>query len=96
MQSVGGCQSALDLYETCIIPSLLSNAGTRVEISDKSVKLLDKIQDTLGKVLLLLPASAQGASLRAALGLVGMKWRAWEANISLIQAIRRQEEGGLE
>ena len=45
--------------------------------------------------MLSLPASAQGASLRAALGLVGMKWRVWEAKILLIQAIRRQEEGGL-
>ena len=63
MQSVGACQSALDLYETCIIPSLLSNAGTWVEISDESVKLLDKIQDTFGKVLLSLPASAQSARI---------------------------------
>ena len=66
-----------------------------MEISDESVKLLDKMQDTFGKVLLSLPVSAQGASLRAALGLVGMKWRVWEAKILLIQAIRRQEEGGL-
>ena len=95
MQSVGGCQFALDLYEACIVSSLLSNAGTWVEISDESVKLLDKLQDTFGKVLLALPASAQGASLRAALGLVGMKWRVWEAKIALLQAIRSQEEGGL-
>ena len=58
MQSVGGCQSALDLYESCILPSLLSNAGTWVEISNKAVKMLDSLQDTFGKVLLSLPASA--------------------------------------
>ena len=57
--------------------------------------MLDDFQDTFGKVLLSLPSSAQGASLRAALGLVGMKWRVWEAKIALVQAIRRQEEGGL-
>ena len=27
--------------------------------------------------------------------LLGMKWRVWEAKINLIQAIRRQEDGGL-
>ena len=95
MQSLGGCQAALDLYESCLVPSLLSNAGTWVEISNKAVKMLDSLQATFGKVLLSLPASAQDASLRAALGLLGMKWRVWEAKISLIQAIRRQEDGGL-
>ena len=95
MQAVGGCQSALDLYESCLIPSLLTNAGTWVEISEEAIKMLDRIQDTFGRVLLALPLSAQGASLRAALGLLGMKWRVWELKIHLIQAIRRQEEGGL-
>ena len=85
----------MDLYESCILPSLLSNAGTWVEISNEAVKMLDSLQDTFGKVLLSLPASAQGASLRAALGLPGMKWRVWEAKINLIQAIRRQDDGGL-
>ena len=42
-----------------------------------------------------LPRSAQRASLQAALGLVGMKWRVWEEKILLAQAIRNQEEGGL-
>ena len=38
IQSVGGCQFALDLYEACIVSSLLSNAGTWVEISDESAR----------------------------------------------------------
>ena len=57
--------------------------------------MLDSFQDAFGKVLLSLPSSGQGASPRAALGLVGMKWRVWEAKILLLQAIRRQEDGGL-
>ena len=88
-------QAALDLYESCLIPSLLTNAGTWVEISKEAINKLDSIQDTFGRVLLALPLSAQGASLRAALGLLGMKWRLWELKIQLIQAIRRQEEGQL-
>ena len=74
---------------------LLGNAGTWVEIRSKAVKMLDGLQDTFGKVILSLPASALDASLQAALGLTGMKWRVWEAKINLIQAIRRQEDGGL-
>ena len=58
---------------------------------------LDHLQDTFGRVLLSLPLSAPRASLRASLGLQdqAMKLRVWEAKILLVQAIRRQEEGGL-
>ena len=95
MQAVGGCQSALDLYESCIIPSLLTNAGTWVEMSEKAVNMLDSTQETFARVLLALPILAPQASLRAALGLLEGKWRIWEAKLLLLQAIRRQEEGGL-
>ena len=95
MQSVGGCQAALDMYEACIIPSLLTNAGTWVEISEGAIEMLDDLQDTFGRVLLSLPLSTPRASLRAALGLLGMKWRVWEQKILLVQAIKQQEEGGL-
>ena len=89
MQGVGGCQSAIDIYESCIIPSLLTNAGTWVQMSEESVNRLDDLQDTFGRVLLSLPLSAPRASLRATLGLQAMKWRVWEAKILLVQAIRR-------
>ena len=95
MQAVGGCQSALDLYDSCIIPSLLTNDGTWVEMSEKAVNMLDSTQDTFARVLLALPISAPRASLRATLGLLGGKWRVWEAKLLLLQAIRRQEQGGL-
>ena len=95
MQAVGGCQSAINMYETCIIPSLLSNAGTWVEMDEAAFNKLDDLQDTFGRAVLSLPLSAPLASLRAALGLPGMKWRVWEQKILLIQAIRQQEEGGL-
>ena len=41
MQAVGGFQSALDLYESCILPSLLTNAGTWVKMSEKAANMLD-------------------------------------------------------
>ena len=95
MQGVGGAQSAIDMFETCIVSSLLTNAGTWVEMKEESINRLDDIQDTFSRALLSLPLSAPRASLRAALDLQGMKWRVWEAKILLLQAIRRQEEGGL-
>ena len=89
MQTVDGCQSAFNLFKACIIPSLLSHTGTWVEIDKKTVKMLNNFQDTFGKVLLSLPSSAQSASLLAELGLVGMKWRAWEAKILMVQAFTK-------
>ena len=56
-----------------MIPSLLSNPGTWVEISETAVDKLDAMQDTFGRVPRSLPQSTARASLRAALGLVGMK-----------------------
>ena len=92
---MGGAQSAIDMYEACIISSLLTNAGTWVEMNEESVNRLDNIQDTFSRALLALPLSAPRASLRASLGLPGLKWRVWEQKILLAQAIRQQEEGGL-
>ena len=95
MQAVGGMRAAIDLYECCIVSSLLSNSGTWTEISEQEIKLLDEQQNTFCRALLQLPLSTPKASLRAAFGLLGMAWRVKEAKVLLVMAIRRQEEGGL-
>ena len=38
MQMVGGMTAALDLYESCIVLSLLSNSGTWTDIGDKEIE----------------------------------------------------------
>ena len=95
MQAVGGTRAAIDLYESCIVSSLLSNSGTWTEISEKEIKLLDEQQNTFVRALLQLPLSTPKASLRAAFRLLGMSWRVKEAKVMLVMAIRQQEEGGL-
>ena len=95
MQSVGGMTAAIDLYESCIVPSLLSNSGTWTEIGEAEIELLDEKQDTFCRALLQLPKSTTKPSLRASLGLLGMRWRVMESKVLLVLAIRRQEEGGL-
>ena len=81
------------MFECCIIPYLLTNAGTWVEMSNAAINRLDNLQDTFSRALLSLPLSAPRASLWASLGLPGMKWQVWEQKILLAQAIRQQEEG---
>jgi hypothetical protein len=95
MQIVGGLRSGIDLFESCIIPSLLSNCSTWTEITEHEEKMLDDLQLLLCSVLLPVTVSTPNASLRAALGLGGMSWRVKEAKVLLVSAIRRQEEGGL-
>ena len=73
MQAVGEVESAIALYESCIILSLLSNAATWMEIRKETEYKLDDIQDLFGRVLLQVPQSTPSLATRAALGLQGMK-----------------------
>ena len=61
MQVVGGMRAAIDIYESCIVSSLLSNCGTWTEINKKEIKLLDEHQDTFVRALLQLPLSTPKA-----------------------------------
>ena len=95
MQTIGGMEAAIDLYESCIVPSLLSNASTWMEVRKETEEKLDGLQDLLGRVLLQVPQSTPKLETRGALGLLGMKWRVWQAKVLLAVAIREQEEGCL-
>lgn len=95
MQVVGGMVGAIDIYETCIVPSLLANSGAWIDIDEKTVKRLDAIQHLFIKQLLHLPNSTPVPSLRAITSQLGMKWRVWQEKCLLVRAIRRQEEGCL-
>ena len=52
MQVVDEMRAAIDLFESCIVSSLLTNSGTWTENTDKEVKLLNNIQDTFCRALL--------------------------------------------
>ena len=95
MQAVSGIESAIDLYESCIVPSLLANCSTWTDIKEQTVKRLDATQDLFGRVLLQVPQSSPRLATRASLGQLGMKWRIWEAKILLVLAIWEQEDSCL-
>jgi hypothetical protein len=57
MQAVGGFEAALDLYESCIVPSLLANCSTWMDIDKKTEEELDALQDLFGRALLQVPQS---------------------------------------
>ena len=92
MQVVGGMLGALDIYNTCIVSSLLNNCSVWVDIQEKSIKRLDTLQNMFVKTLLHLPDSTPVPALRAITGQLGMKWRVWQEKLLLILAIRKLEE----
>ena len=53
MQAVGGFKAALDLYESCIVTSLMANCSTWMEIDKKTEEELDALQDLFGRALFL-------------------------------------------
>ena len=92
MQVVGGMLGALDIYNTCIVSSLLNNCSVWVDIQERSIKRLDALQNIFVKTLLHLPDSTPVPALRAITGQLGMKWRVWQEKLLLILAIRKLEE----
>ena len=94
-QVVGGVLGAIKLYEACVVSSLLNNCSTWLGIKEEQYKLLDSYQYEFLRALLQLPVSAPKACLRAATGVMGMKWRIWEEKLLLVLAILEQEEGVL-
>ena len=95
MQSVGGMEAAIDLYESCIVPSLIANCSTWLDIKKDTEDRLDGLQDLFGRVLLKLPQSTPRLAIRGALGLLGMRWRVFQEKVLLVKAIKEQEEGCL-
>ena len=78
---------ALNIWNACIIPSLLSNCSTWLGISVNTVKRLDDLQHLMVRTLLRLPSFTPLPALRGALGLMGMKWRVWQEKVLLVVAI---------
>ena len=83
MQVVGGMTAALD--KSCLVPSLLANCATWLDVKQHTVDRLDSIQDLFGRVLLQVPQSSPRLATRAALGLTGMQWHLWEEKVLLLQ-----------
>ena len=74
-QVVGGIVSGLEIWESAHIPSLLNNSENWVDISEKSIKKLDDLQNTLYRMLLAVPKTTPEPSLAWDLGGMKMKFR---------------------
>ena len=87
MQAVGGMEAAIDIYEGCIVPSIIANCSTWMDIQKQSEDRLDDLQDLFGRVLLKMPQSTHRLAFRGALGLLGSRWRVFQEKVLLVKAI---------
>ena len=94
-EAAGGKNTALLLWESCVIPSLLQGAGTWVEIAPKTVKKLNGLQNWFTRLILQVGPGAPLASLCWETGLLDMKLRIYKEKLMMILHLRNLDENSL-
>ena len=92
---VGGMESAILLWESCCVPSLLHGSGTWVEIAPQTEKTLNSIQLKFVRLILQVGPGAPLASLLWDFGLLDMGLRIWREKLMMIMHLRSLDVGTL-
>ena len=92
---VGGMETALFLWESCCVPSLLNGAGTWTQISTATEKKLNSIQSNFLRAAFQTGPGSPLASMTWDSGVLDMSLRVYIEKIMLILHIRSMEEGSL-
>jgi hypothetical protein len=72
---VGGFCSAIDLFELAILPSLLYNSDTWVQMPKVAEEMLENIQLFFVRLVVRVPTGTPKIALRSETGLMSMKLR---------------------
>ena len=94
-RQVGGMETALMLWESCCIPSLLHGAGTWMEISSATEKQLNKLQCWYIRLILQIGPGSPVAALNFTFSLLDMKIRIWREKLLMIIHIRDLDKESL-
>ena len=84
--------TALLLWEACLIPSLLQGASTWVEVSSKTVKKLNSLQQWFLRLILQVGPGTPVAALGWETGVLDMKLRIYQEKLALISHIKSMDE----
>jgi hypothetical protein len=84
INSVGRICAELDLWEMAILPSLLNNCQTWINISEDSFKLLEDLQNTMYRTLLSVPRTCPIPSLCWDMGGIQMRLRIKQRKLEFI------------
>ena len=90
-RAVGGMETALLLWESCCIPSLLNGAGTWTEVTSETEKKLNKTQSWFLRLIFQIGQGAPLASLLWDSGFLDMVFRIKIEKIMLVMHIRSLE-----
>ena len=91
-QAVGGMDTALLLWESCCIPSLLHGAGTWTDISKETEKKLNQLQSWFCCFIFQVGQGAPLASMSWDLSVLDVGLRVMMEKIMLVLYIRNLEE----
>ena len=94
-RAVGGMEAALQLWEACIVPSLLHGAGTWVDMAAATELKLNKIQNWFVRLVLQVGPGAPLAGLLWDSCLLDMGFRVWREKLLLMLHITRLDEDTL-
>ena len=88
IQMVGGSVAAFDLWEAAVLPALLYNSETWVDITPKTVDNLEKLQHYFVRVLLQVPESTPKPALLSETGLMAMKYRIMTRKLIFVNTLK--------
>ena len=94
-QCIGGFRSALDLFELTILPTLLNNAETWVEMTEEAVNMLEELQLFFVRLVLRVPKSTPKPALKSETGLTSMKLRIWKKKVMMIHHLKNLSDSAL-
>ena len=94
-EAAGGMNTALLLWEACLVPSLLQGASTWVEVSEKTVKKLNSLQQWFLRLILQVGPGTLVAALGWETGVLDMKLRIYQEKLALISHIKSMDEKSL-
>ena len=94
-ETVGGLETAIILWEACIIPSLLHSCSTWIQISKATENKLNILQRWFVRLIMQVPQGTPSASLTWETGLMDMKLRIWKEKVLLVLHIRSLDENTL-
>ena len=94
-QRLGGFYTAILLWESCAIPSLIYNCSTWIGIGKKEEEALSEIQEFHMRLILGLGPGAHKHSLRADFGVRTMKFRIYKEKVMLVLHIRSLDKEAL-
>ena len=95
INSLGGLSAGLEILELALIPSLLNNAETWIEIDSDAENKLENLQNLMFRALFAVPRSTPKPILRFDLGHVSKKEKIHIKKLTFLYHLKNLQSGSL-